>query len=185
MGDVARPAVSLGNGERLHQVPSREIGAGDVADFAAPHQIVQRIERLFDGRLRVEAVHVVEIDVIGAEPAQAGFAGFNQMMAGGADLVGTVAHLKCRFGGDQDRIAPPGDGLAQNLLGRAFGIHVGGIEEIDSSFQANIYEVCGFLDIAASPGFEEFPAASESAGAEAENRDFESRVTELAEFHRT
>ena len=42
VGHVARPAVALGDGQRLHQVPAREVRAADVADLPGLHQVVER-----------------------------------------------------------------------------------------------------------------------------------------------
>ena len=65
MADVARPAVAFGDGERLHEMPAGEIGAGDVADLAAADERVESVEDFFDGGEGVEAVHVVDVDVVG------------------------------------------------------------------------------------------------------------------------
>ena len=43
MADVTGPAVTLGNRERLHEMPAGKIGAGDVADFAAFDEGVERL----------------------------------------------------------------------------------------------------------------------------------------------
>src|SRR5204862_6768302 len=67
LGDVARQSVFLRAGERLHQMPAGKVRATDVADLAGAHAIVERAQRFLDGRERVEAVQLVEIDVVGAE----------------------------------------------------------------------------------------------------------------------
>src|SRR5580704_2588283 len=100
MGYVTRPTVPFGDGEGLHQMPSREIGAGDVADFAALHQRVQSLDGFFNWRLRVESVHVVDVDIVGVEAAQAGLAGLDHVMAGGAEIVGSVAHSERGLSGN-------------------------------------------------------------------------------------
>src|SRR5580692_1443308 len=119
MGNVAGPSVFFGDGQRLHEVPSGEIGAGDVADFATLDQRVQSFDGFFDRGLRVESVHVIDVDVIGVEASQAGLAGLNQMVAGGAEIVGAVAHIECSFGGNQNCVATSGDGLTEDFFGRA------------------------------------------------------------------
>ena len=48
VGDVAGQAVFLRDGQRLHQVPAREVRAADVADLAGAHQVVERAEHLLD-----------------------------------------------------------------------------------------------------------------------------------------
>ena len=105
VADVARPAVTLGDGEGLHEVPAGEVGAGDVADLAAADERVEGVEDFFDGRERVEAVHVVDVDVVGAEAVEAGFEGSDEVVAGGADVVGAVAQGEGGLGGDEERVA--------------------------------------------------------------------------------
>src|SRR5579883_1338511 len=36
MRDMPRPAVPVGNGERFHQLPAREVGCADVAHLPGP-----------------------------------------------------------------------------------------------------------------------------------------------------
>ena len=73
VGDIPRPAVAVGDGQGLHQVPAGKVGAGDVADLALADEGVQGVLYLFDGGEGVEAVQVVDVDVVGAEAAQASF----------------------------------------------------------------------------------------------------------------
>ncbi len=82
MRDVALESSPLGDGERLHQVPSREVRAADVSNFSAAHELIEGAEHLIDRSQRVEGVELVQIDVVGPEPAQTGFAGGDQVGAG-------------------------------------------------------------------------------------------------------
>ena len=183
MADVAGPAVTLGNRERLHEMPAGKIGAGDVADFAAFDEGVERFESFFDGREGVEGMHVVDVDVIDAEAAEAVFAGLDQMMTGGAEVVRAVAHGEGGFRGNEDAITFVGDGFAKDFFGEAAGIDVSGVKEIDSGVEADVDEARGFRNVAGAPGFEEFVAAAERAGAETQNGNLETGMAELSEFH--
>ena len=71
VADVAGPAIALADGERLHQLPAGEVGAGDVAHFATADELVEGGEHLVDRGERVEVVEVVDVDVVGAEAAAA------------------------------------------------------------------------------------------------------------------
>ncbi len=64
---VARPSVVAAGVDGFLQMPSGEIGGGDVAHLALAHQLVECVEDFVDGRERVESVHVVDVDVVGAE----------------------------------------------------------------------------------------------------------------------
>ena len=77
----------------------------------------------------------------------------------------------------------PDDGFAEDVFGEAVGVDVGGVEEVDAGFDADVDEAGGFCDVGGAPGFEEFVAAAEGAGAEAEDGDFEAGVAELSVFH--
>ncbi len=70
MGDVARPAVTLGHAERFHQVPAGEIGAADVTDLAGADEVVEGAQGFLDGGEGVEAVQLEEVDVVRAEAAE-------------------------------------------------------------------------------------------------------------------
>ncbi len=121
--------------------------------------------------------------MIGAEPLQAGLAGAGDMVARRAEIVRAGADREGRFGRDQCLVAAPLEGEAQDLLGRAGGIAVGGVEEIDPGLQTQIDEARRFGDIGAAPALEEFVGAAERAGAEAEDGDLEAGAAELAIFH--
>jgi hypothetical protein len=48
-------------------------GESDVADLALRDEFCERPDRLFDRRVRVDAMLVVEVDVVGAEPLERTF----------------------------------------------------------------------------------------------------------------
>src|SRR6185437_11963334 len=70
VGYIASPTVTLAHGERLHEVPSGKIGAGDVTDLAGADECVEGVQGFLDRSDRVKAVHVVDVDVIHSEALQ-------------------------------------------------------------------------------------------------------------------
>ena len=70
--DESRPAVQVGQVQRLAELPRVHRRGPDVAGLALLHHVVKRFQRLFDRRVVVPAMDLVEVDVIRAEPAQAG-----------------------------------------------------------------------------------------------------------------
>ena len=164
-------------------MPAGKIRAGDVADFAAFDERVERLQSLFDGSERVEGMHVVDVDVVDREAAETVFAGLDEVLARRAEIVGAVAHGESGFRGDKNAVAFAGDSFAEDLFGEAAGVNVGGVEEIDAGFEANVDEARGFGDVAGAPGFEKFVAAAEGAGAETENGNLQAGMAELSEFH--
>jgi hypothetical protein len=61
-------------------------------------------------------VHLVQIDVVGAEPAKAGFAARHDVVARQTGVVGPVPHRHPHFGGDQHLVAAVSKHLADDLL---------------------------------------------------------------------
>jgi hypothetical protein len=59
------------------------LGQADVADLALGDQLGQRADGVLDRRVRVDAVLVVQVDVVGAQPAQ-------RALDGGADVGGAA-----------------------------------------------------------------------------------------------
>ena len=68
--DEAGRAV-LHRRRRLLELGHVEVRAADLAYLPLGHQLAQRAQRLGDGRLRIGVVELVEVDVVGAQPAQA------------------------------------------------------------------------------------------------------------------
>ena len=62
-------------------MPSREVGASDIANLAAAHQGIEGFKHFINWCNRVEAVHVIDVDVVGLQPAKAVFTGADQVVA--------------------------------------------------------------------------------------------------------
>ena len=52
------------------RLPTVEVRVAEVADLALVHEIVKRRQRLFNLACRIGPVHLVQIDPVGAQPAQ-------------------------------------------------------------------------------------------------------------------
>ena len=139
-------AALVRNAERLHDLPGGEVRAADRADEAAAHTIVERAQRLFKRRDGVEAVDLIEVDMIEAESFQAGRDLVHDVSARQADGVRPRPHPAANLGRDDDVLALDAK-IAQSLanlnLGLPFGIDVGRIDEIDSSLKSAADELGG------------------------------------------
>ncbi len=184
MRHVTREAVFLRNGERLHQMPAREIRAADVADFSGAHEIVERVQRFLDRGEGVKGVQLEEVDVIGAEPAQGRLDRMGQVMAGRADFVRSFAGLEGCLRGDEDSVASALDGLAEDFLRQPARIDIGGIEHVEPGLETDVHEPGRFGDVGAAPGVKKCALAAEGAGAKAERGHLQARAAELSVFHR-
>jgi hypothetical protein len=67
---------------------------------------VQGLERLLDRRPAVEAMDLVEVDVVGTEPAQAVVDLGHDRLTRQAPAVGPLVHLAVHLGGDHDLVTP-------------------------------------------------------------------------------
>ena len=63
--------VVIGDPQRLDDLPGGVVGQGHVAQLPLPHQIVVDHEGLLQRGVGVREVRVVDVDVVGAEAAQA------------------------------------------------------------------------------------------------------------------
>jgi hypothetical protein len=104
---------------------------------------------------------------IWSEPLQRSIHRADQAGARRAPVVRPVAGRQAGLGGDQHVLAPPLDRLAEHLFRSAGRIDVGGIEEVDAGFQADIDKAAGLFDIGRAPVAEQRAGATERAGSEA------------------
>jgi len=102
-----------------------------------------------------------------------------------AEIVRAGPAAERPFGGDDRLLSAARDRLPEHFLGASIRVHVGGIEHVDAGFETDVHEPGGFCHVARTPRLEELVvAAAEGPGAEAEQGDFEARVTKSPEFHR-
>src|SRR3954454_6614238 len=142
--DVAAPegVFGLQRGRRMHGVrPADRLGAGlgqsDMAHLAFGDQLAQRADRLFDGRVRVDAVLVVEVDVVGAEPLERAFDRGLHIVGAAVDDAGTAARVgdETELRRHDDVVAPAPDGLADNFLAVEGAVDLGGVDVGDPEVQ--------------------------------------------------
>ena len=115
--------VEPGQAERLapadgpHQLIGEEVRAADVADLALMDEVVEGAERLVDRGLRVVAVELVKVDVVGLQPAQGGIDGGEDVLAGVAPSKGAGPVAAEALGGDDETVPLALQPAAEDLLG--------------------------------------------------------------------
>src|SRR5205085_3098087 len=131
--------LRLQGGDRMDtlRAPDRVgscLGKPEVADLALGDELRHGADRVLDGRVRINAMLIVEIDVVDAEAPQGA-------LARAPHVVRTPIHTEvCAIGRahvaelrrDDDVVAAPLDRATNELLVREWAVHVGRIEKGDS-----------------------------------------------------
>ena len=174
--DHAFAAPALGEPLALDDRGRLEGGGADVADLALVDQVGERAEGLVEVGVRLGAVHLVEVDPVGAEPAQAVLDLADDPTAAVAPLVGVVAEAAVELGGQHDVVAPAaGEGLADDGLRLARGVDVGGVDEVDARVQRVVDDPDAVVVVGVAAG-------AEHHGAEGQRADLHAGTPEGAVF---
>ncbi|MBM7806914.1 hypothetical protein JOD57_002751 [Geodermatophilus bullaregiensis] len=125
--DVAGQAQPLGGLQRLGEPGRGVVRRRDVQHLARPHELVEGGERLLQRRRLVVVVRVVEVDAVGPQVAQRALGGLADLPGG----EGVRLLLRRGLGGHEHPVAqaPVGHPPAEDLLGAAVPVHLGGVDE--------------------------------------------------------
>src|SRR5271166_4697843 len=159
---------------RLHHLPGGEVGTADVTHIAMPHEIVERAQRLLDRRARIRRVDLIQIDPVGAQPAQAVLHLAHDVAARSADLHAFIVHRHAELGGEYDPLAVVAEDLAQACLrSAALAIGIGGVEQRDAEIKRLVDHLAGRLEV---------DAAAEIVAAQTDHRHAQTGCAEIADF---
>jgi hypothetical protein len=124
------------------------VGAGRADDLAIGDQLAQGLECFVDRGFGVGAVLVVDIDVVGAEPAQADVASFENPAAESSRLIGFVCRTGSEFGGHYRLVPSAAESPAQEHLGVPTSVALCSIEVIDPGIEGGADHSCSltFID---------------------------------------
>jgi len=126
------------------------VGARDVAHLARPDQLVERAEGVLYRHGRVRGVLVVQVDVVDAEPAQAGVARLPDVVGRGTAL--RLAHRCAELRCDHGLVASARQCRAEDLLRLAGRVDVGGVEERDAVRECGVDDRARLIGV--DPGAE-------------------------------
>src|SRR5262249_33427641 len=128
----AGPAAAIAAPERLRQLPGSEVGAAQVAYLPLAHQVIQGRQRLIEGRAHIPGVDLVEVDVVGLEPAKARLHLLQDRESRQALLVRSVPHAAAHLRREHHAVADALEGLAHDLLAATAAVDVGGVQKVDA-----------------------------------------------------
>ena len=125
----------------------RGLRQAQVAHLPQLHQFRHRAHGLLDGSVRIDAMLVVQIDHVHAEPRERGVAGRTHVLGApvdAPDLRSGLAHDP-ELGREDDAVAPSFQGLAHRNLVGVRAVRVGGIEKADSQIEREMYQRYGLI----------------------------------------
>ena len=133
--------------------PAWEVAASHVENFALLDQHVHRLPDLFEGRLAVEVVHLIEVDVIRLESPKARLAGFTDVIGRKAPAVGTVHHRLIELRREDDFVSFSAllEPVAHDFLGNAVAernvgalrtaVDVRRVDELDAQIVGAVHDL--------------------------------------------
>jgi hypothetical protein len=172
---IARPKgiFVLQGGDWMHCMSATHrlgawLGHAQVTDLAFLDELFHCADRVFDGCFGIDAMLVIEVDIIDVEPPQARF-------AGAADIIRFSVNISRRhvlevaliteFRREDDFVAAPFNGFADQFFVFERAVHVGGVEQGDAEFESAMNGRDGFTLVARAIKF------GHSHTAETERRD--------------
>jgi hypothetical protein len=123
-----------------------------VPNLSRLDQLAHGTHGLLDRRLGVDAVLVVEVDVVDAQPLERRLARLADVVgvAAAAHELAVLAANVAELRRELDLVAPAGNGSGHELLVRERPVHVGRVEERDAEVQRALDRVQSLLLVARS-----------------------------------
>ena len=168
-GSPALPRDAVG----LDELPGREVRTSNRAHLPALDELVERTEGVADRYLRVGAVHVVEVDMVGSQP-------FERALDRPANRLGrreALARLPGKLRRENDAVPLSVEDLSEQPLATApVAVDLGGVEERHAHFERGVDDGARLF---------EAEATAEVVAAETNTRDAQPTLVEFDHLHRT
>jgi hypothetical protein len=166
--EIVAEAADLGH------APSPMIRDAEIPNLPLAHEIAHGAHGLRQWRRVIFPVEIVDIDPIRAEAAQAGLRGLHDAAAREAALVGALSGRIRDLRGEHPMGAMRADRAPRDLLGPAFVVDIGGINEVHAG-------LTGLRDDAGRKSF--VRRAAEHHRSEADRRDLKAGTAQIAVVH--
>ncbi len=153
------------------------------------NQVIEGVERLFNGRCRIEAVQLVEVDMIQLESAQALFDAADNMVAGATARVDSAGASFAEHLGRHHHVFARDLEVFQRLAGdlfrTPFRVNVGGIDKVDARREGVAHQPLSVVLPQLTNLTPHAAFAAESHGAQAQLGDKETGIAKFLITHRT
>lgn len=181
--EVAGACLAL----RGRDLPAGEVAAAHIGDLALADQLFRRLPDLLPRSRPVDVVHLVQVDGVGPQAAQAGLGGPADLVGGQVLVVRAEAHRLVRLRGEHDLVAAsaaPAEPASDDLLGQAVAllhvralraaVDVRGVEQVDARVHRGVHdrETGGLVG-----------GVPEVHGAERETADLQTAAAEMGVLH--
>ena len=177
LGDEALQVAVPRDPLRLDDLAGGERRGADVADLALVYEVAERRKGLLDVGVACAGGGPGRGRSSRCQPPQRVLDRADDPAARTALAVGVVAHRAEELGGQDDVVAPAaGERLADDLLGLALAVDVGGVDEVDPGVQRGVDDPDGLVVVSVAPRAEHHRAQAELA-------DRNAGASELAMFH--
>ena len=134
------------------------------------------LERLFEWRGPVEAMDLIEVDPVGAQPAQTLLDLQHDVAARDTPIEHTARTRHEHLGCDHRLLAPSLECLADDLFRLPHAVAVGGVDEVDALVERAADDADAVVMVGIAP-------AAERHGAEAEAGNLEAAAAEASVLH--
>ena len=148
----------------------------EIADLALASEVVQRPQRLLQRRRGVGPVQLIEVEMIGLEPAQASLDLRHDVVAAAPPVIRPLTHLVVDLRGQHNPVAPALDGLSDQLLRPSLGVDVGGVQHVNPGIERGMHQG----DCRSG-----FDPPTELRRPQPQGRDPHTRAAQLAILHRS
>ena len=111
--------------------------------MAVLNERMQRLHLFFERRLGIEAMELIEIDVVHAQPLKTGLARLHQMVARRAPAIWSGSCSSECLRGDHHFVSgnpEVPERMPQHGFGRALGIDIRSVDEIDTGIDCGLYK---------------------------------------------